>query len=84
MDFVANPASETHSSKILKANQVKREMFDPSNTQHLKSYQTFLNTGNWGETQFFTEFPFVTVPGTVGDKFAKYALTRILKSRSTT
>lgn len=49
---------------------VERHFFDPTNTQHLRSLDTFLKTGNWGDVQFYPELPFVEVPITVLTKFA--------------
>ncbi len=70
-------------SRILRENQVRREFFDPTNHEHLESYQTFLKTGNWGKVQFHEEFPYVTVPETVSRKFALHTLSQILDSGHT-
>lgn len=51
-----------------------RAAFDPSNTIHLASYHSFLTTGNWGDVQFHTEFPYLSVTETVMRKFALYFL----------
>jgi hypothetical protein len=65
-------------SKILTSSRIKREVFDPNNIEHLKSYRTFLLTANWGEVQFYYEHPWVTVPETVMRKFALHTLGEIL------
>lgn len=65
-------------SQILRANLIRREEFNPKNKEHLKSYQNFLKTGNWGAVQFHCEFPYVTVPETVSRKFANYTLSKVL------
>lgn len=51
---------------------VERQLFDPTNPDHLESLDTYLRTGNWGEVQFFAELPYVEVPITVLMKFAMY------------
>ena len=73
-----NTADERFQSRILKSAQVRREEFNPKNKEHLKSYQKFLKTGNWGDVQFHCEFPYVTVPETVSRKFANYTLQKII------
>lgn len=54
---------------------VQREVFDPRNKNHLRSLRVFLDTGHWGDTQFFTEEPYISVPDTVLRKFADAKLT---------
>ena len=66
-DFLSN-------STVLRHAAVKRETFDPTNAEHLESLKTFLETGNWGKTQFYCEFPFSNVPMTVLMKFASHSL----------
>jgi hypothetical protein len=61
-------------SKILKGNQIKREIFNPRNKAHQDSLRKFLETGNWGDIQFFVESPYVTVPQTVMRKFCAHHL----------
>jgi hypothetical protein len=61
-------------SNILREARIPRECFDPKNTAHLKSLKMFLDTGNWGEIQFYAEAPYVTVPETVLRKVAQAAL----------
>jgi hypothetical protein len=73
-----NNIDERFQSKILRGNQVRREEFNPKLKDHLKSYQNFLKTGNWGEVQFFCEFPYVTVPETVSRKFACHTLAKMV------
>ena len=46
-----------------------REIFDPLNPDHVRSYKSFLENGRW-EQKFFCEFPHATVPETVHIKFA--------------
>lgn len=70
--------SERLNSRILRDNRVRREEFDPNNLEHLESYYKFLTTGNWGEVQFYCEFPYVTVPETVLRKFAITQLETLL------
>lgn len=52
----------------------RREMFDPSNADHLASFRVFLQTGNWGEVHFFAELPYVDVPTTVLMKHAAHVM----------
>lgn len=61
---------ERYIKSIPFSSHVRREVFDPANPAHLKSYKQFLETGNWGDIQFFTEHPKQTVPATVEYKFA--------------
>jgi hypothetical protein len=58
----------------LRSNSVKREVFDPSNPQHELSLKQFLNTGKWGDFQFYAEQPYTEVPMTVLVKYAKFIL----------
>lgn len=64
-------------SRLLKDNQVKREIFDPSKRKHRQSLDNYLKTGNWGEIHFFVEAPYVTVPETVLRKMASAAIVRM-------
>lgn len=57
-------------STILRRASVNRQHFDPSNSEHIDSLRTFINTGNWGTVQFYCEFPFTDVPMTVLMKYA--------------
>lgn len=57
-------------STILRRAAINRQNFDPTNEQHLASLKLFIQTGNWGDVQFFCEFPFSDVPMTVLMKFA--------------
>jgi hypothetical protein len=71
-DFVET--SDRLMSRVLKANQVRREHFNPTNREHQQSLEHFLKTGNWGAVQFYVEQPYVTVPETVLRMFASYSL----------
>lgn len=62
------------SSVVLSGIAHSREFFDPANPVHLASLKSFVNTGNWGEVQFYPELPYTNVPMTVFTKFAKHAL----------
>jgi hypothetical protein len=66
---LVNP-HERYLKSIPFSSHVRREVFDPNNHEHLKSYKQFLETGNWGKIQFYTEHPSQTVPATVERKFA--------------
>lgn len=48
---------------------VNRVKFDPDNAEHVESFKNFVKTGNWGNIQFFEEFPFTTVPATVTHRY---------------
>ena len=61
-------------SRILNRSFVARVNFDPKKSKHRDSLKRFLETGNWGEVQFFAEAPYVTVPETVLRKMAASAL----------
>lgn len=52
---------------------VSRVSFDPSNQKHRLSFVTFQRTGKW-TIQFNVEWPYVTVPQTVLNKIAEWAL----------
>ena len=64
------------SSHVLSEQQVRRESFDSKNKEHRASLKKFIETGNWGDVQFFAEYPYVTVPETVLRKFSLAMLTR--------
>lgn len=68
--------SENSSSRVLREPTVRRENFDPKNKEHKASLKKFIETGNWGDVQFFAEYPYVTVPETVLRKFSMAMLTR--------
>jgi len=61
-------------SNVLRRQNTNRVDFDPQNTEHVKSLEKFLVTGNWGSVQFFHEEPYNNVPMTVLVKFALAAL----------
>jgi hypothetical protein len=62
-------------SDILRqARLVSREIFDPTNQEHMESFKTFLRTGNWGEVQFWPELPYIEVPMTVMMKYVLHTL----------
>lgn len=63
-----------HTSVILSTQQALRVIFDPTNTEHLDSLRTFVNTGSWGKVQFFAEAPYTNVPITVLMKYAAFNL----------
>lgn len=58
---------------------IKREKFDPTNLDHLRSYYSFLETGKWGSVQFQIEYPFENAVDTVVHTFAKHALEERLR-----
>ncbi len=58
-----------------------RVHFDPKNMTHLQSYQTFLNTGSWGDIVFHMEFPYDSVIETVTRKFANHVLEHVLSAQ---
>jgi hypothetical protein len=59
---------------VLKQPQVNRQKFDPANPLHIKSFQYFIQTGNWGDIQFFAELPYNEVPMTVLMAYAQATL----------
>lgn len=69
-------------STHLRNSIIKREIFDPENKDHQLSLSNFLQKGNWGNTQFYIESPFSTVPETVLRKTAKHFIETKLKSVS--
>ena len=68
--------SENSSSRVLREPTIRRETFEPKNKEHRASLKKFIETGNWGDVQFFAEHPCVTVPETVLRKFSMAMLTR--------
>lgn len=72
-DFAETP-DFLNKSTILSRACATRQYFDPMNVQHLESLQHFIRTGNWGDVQFFREFPFSDVPMTVLMKYAGHLL----------
>jgi len=59
------------SASSLRNSGISRVVFDPGNTLHVQSLEKFLNTGSWGWLQFHIEGPYVDVPSTVLNKFAR-------------
>lgn len=74
MPHFVESADFLNRSSVLRAASVNRQQFDPENRDHLASLQKFLETGNWGATQFYCEYPYTDVPTTVLTKFARHAL----------
>lgn len=61
-------------SSILRQHGQARTYFDPANKLHCASLKVYLETGSWGDVQFFPEYPYTDVPTTVLAKFAKFRL----------
>jgi hypothetical protein len=61
-------------SSVLRKASVNRVAFDPVNPLHIESLETFIQTGNWGDVQFYCESPYTDVPMTVLMKFASKTL----------
>lgn len=61
-------------SSVLRRAGVNRQFFDPTDAKHIDSLRHFINTGNWGDVQFYCEFPFSDVPMTVLIKYTGYLL----------
>lgn len=59
---------------LRRAHLVKREIFDPTNKEHVESFKIFLRTGNWGDVQFWPEVPYTEAPATVMAKYARFVL----------
>lgn len=59
---------------LLKKPFVNRQTFDPTNQTHIESFEYFIQTGNWGDVQFFAELPYNEVPATVMMKFCEHTL----------
>lgn len=59
---------------LRRARLVNREIFDPTNKDHVASFKTFLATNSWGDIQFYPETPYTEAPATVMAKFARHAL----------
>lgn len=61
---------------FLKTNllNIRREVFDPQNLEHLRSYYRFITEGRWGDIQFFSTPEHSTVPSNVSDIFTKHYL----------
>jgi hypothetical protein len=76
---VAELAEKNEQRQIVKKNataahKLPRVKFDPSNIEHVRSYNNFVKTGAWGDIQFFSELPHLNVPTTVSNKFINYHL----------
>lgn len=65
------------SGLLRKSTLVKREDFDPTNIDHLKSLRCYVETGNWGDVQFYIELPYTTVPETVMRKMVSHTLAQM-------
>jgi hypothetical protein len=53
---------------------LKREKFDPANSEHRQVYADFLVTGRWNGRSFFIETPAITVPRTCERKLVDHFL----------
>ena len=58
---------------------IRREVFHVKNKEHLQSFKQYLETGTWGDVQFFAEGEHITVPETVMRKYSKSMLNKALK-----
>lgn len=72
-DFVETP-DFLNTSSLLRQHSKSREVFKPDNSEHRKSLQNFIKTGNWGDVKFFCEAPYTDVPTTVLMAFASFEL----------
>jgi hypothetical protein len=61
-------------TSLQRAQLVNRELFDPTDASHVASLMVFLQTGDWGEMQFYPELPYIEVPMTVLTKYACHTL----------
>lgn len=61
-------------SRSLRSKPITRVIFDPTNHDHQLSLKQFLNTGKWGNIQFYAEHPYSDVPMTVLVKYSKFIL----------
>jgi hypothetical protein len=59
---------------LRRARLVNREVFDPTNPEHIASFKTFLATNTWGDVQFYPEAPYTEAPATVMAKYARHSL----------
>ncbi|MBT9138554.1 MAG: hypothetical protein DDT31_01120 [Syntrophomonadaceae bacterium] len=59
---------------LRRARPVNRVIFDPTNDSHIESFKTFLETGSWGDVQFYPEAPYIDVPATVMVRFSRHML----------
>jgi hypothetical protein len=67
-------------SNILRRFVISREFFDPTNSAHIESAAKFLETGQWGQVQFFVEQPYTNVQDTVLRKLSAHAVQMITKA----
>lgn len=72
-DFVETPDFLNNSSSLRK-HSIERTNFDPNHIAHIASLRKFIETGNWGDIQFFCESPYTDVPTTVLMKYCSYQL----------
>ena len=61
-------------NRISTLSKINRVNFDPRKKAHLDSVKKFLETGNWGDVQFYCEYPYTDVPMTVLTKFTAHKL----------
>jgi hypothetical protein len=61
-------------SQVLRNAQIRREDFDPRNSEHRDSLRTFIETGKWGDVQFYAEYPYLSVPEMVLRRMVIHAL----------
>lgn len=61
-------------SSVLQRHGNSRVSFDPTNEAHVASFKKFIQTGNWGDVQFYTEFPYTDAPTTVSMRLHEHNL----------
>lgn len=58
------------------SNSLSRRHFDPSNKKDINEFRFFMTNNTWLNKQcpFYLEWPYLTIPDMIKDKFAKYTL----------
>lgn len=61
-------------SQVLRKAQIRREDFDPENIEHRASLKVYLDTGKWGDVQFYAQYPYLSVPEMVFRRMLTHSL----------
>jgi hypothetical protein len=60
----------------IETHALQRRTFDPGNKKDINEFRYFMANHQWPQRQcpFYLEWPYLTIPDMIKDKFARYTL----------
>jgi hypothetical protein len=60
----------------IEKHSMPRRVFDPGNKKDIRDFRFFMKNFRWPDYQcpFYLEWPYLTIPDMIKDKFARYTL----------